>query len=303
MKVVLMKHTPEPERAVAEAARLCYSHLDGEELNKKMTDTDVEKLVRKLISVGHASTFEHASFTFTVSGVSRALTHQLVRHRTFSFNQQSQRYVSFKNGFEYVTPNSIKNKEAVSNQYNEAMEHIASLYQNMVEEGVPAEDARYVLPNACFTNITFTANARALRHFMELRCCTRAQWEIRELANKILVECKKVAPLLFENAGASCVCKNLCPEGDMSCGKMKESTKKAYEIVEAMPTWKQDEARKAFPNSRLNTMSPVKDQREGTLNTTINTSLDMINELPELIKKAMQKQTRVEEYYERGRLS
>lgn len=224
IKVKLLEHTPHPERVVAMAARLCYSAAGAEELAEKMTDEQVEKLVDKIIQMGHASTMEHVSFTFGIEGVSRVLTHQLVRHRLASYSQQSQRYVA-EHDFEYILPPSIAERPEASERFKALMENIQQAYNDLVEAGVPKEDARYVLANATETKIVVTMNARSLMHFFNLRCCNRAQWEIRELAYKMLAEAKAVAPLLFRNAGASCVATGHCPEGAMTCGKFAEMTK------------------------------------------------------------------------------
>ena len=224
IKVKLLEHTPHPERVVAMAARLCYSAAGAEELAEKMTDEQVEKLVDKIIQMGHASTMEHVSFTFGIEGVSRVLTHQLVRHRLASYSQQSQRYVA-EHDFEYILPPSIAERPEASERFKALMENIQRAYNDLVEAGVPKEDARYVLANATETKIVVTMNARSLMHFFNLRCCNRAQWEIRELAYKMLAEAKAVAPLLFKNAGASCVATGHCPEGAMTCGKFAEMIK------------------------------------------------------------------------------
>ena len=224
IKVKLLEHTPHPERVVAMAARLCYSAAGAEELAEKMTDEQVEKLVDKIIQMGHASTMEHVSFTFGIEGVSRVLTHQLVRHRLASYSQQSQRYVA-EHDFEYILPPSIAERPEASERFKALMENIQQAYNDLVEAGVPKEDARYVLANATETKIVVTMNARSLMHFFNLRCCNRAQWEIRELAYKMLAEAKAVVPLLFKNAGASCVATGHCPEGAMTCGKFAEMIK------------------------------------------------------------------------------
>ncbi|NLO89164.1 MAG: FAD-dependent thymidylate synthase, partial [Clostridia bacterium] len=180
----------------------------------------IESLLKKLLKMGHLSPFEHVSFTFAVEGVSRALTHQLVRHRIASYSQRSQRYVSEKN-FEYIIPHSILKNEKALKTYRGIMEKIRDAYREL-EGLVPKEDARYVLPNACETKIVYTFNARSLLNFFRLRCCERAQWEIRELAHRMLEEVREVAPLLFQYAGAPCEVDGRCPEGDFSCGKIAQ---------------------------------------------------------------------------------
>ena len=215
IKVKLMKYTAEPERTVAMAARLCYSPAGAEELSEKMTDEQVTKLVEKIISMGHASTMEHVTFTFAIEGISRVLTHQLVRHRIASYSQQSQRYVS-EHDFEYILPPSIAENDEAKAKFENLMHTIRQTYDELVAMDVPKEDARYVLTNATETKIIATFNARSLMNFFKLRCCTRAQWEIRKLANLMLKEVSKVAPNIFDDAGATCK-KGYCLEGKMSC--------------------------------------------------------------------------------------
>ena len=224
IKVKLLDYTPEPERVVAMAARLCYSAVGAEELSERLSDEKVKEMVRKMVALGHASTIEHVSFTFGIEGVSRVLTHQLVRHRIASYDQQSQRYVA-AHGFEYITPPTIAENPAAKAKYDALLAEIRKTYDELTEMGVPKEDARYVLANAAETKILVTMNARSLLHFFNLRCCYRAQWEIREMANLMLAEVQKVAPTLFRNAGASCVNTGRCPEGEMTCGHLAEMLK------------------------------------------------------------------------------
>jgi thymidylate synthase (FAD) len=164
---------------------------------------------------GHVSVIEHANFTFSLEEVSRALTHQLVRHRIASYTQQSQRYVTYDTLKEYVTPPSIADKPEAKKIFDETLENISKTYQKLLEMGIQKEDARYILPNAAKTNIIVTMNARELRHFFNLRCCARTQWELREVATEMLRQVKKVAPSLFENAGPNCVELGFCPEGKL----------------------------------------------------------------------------------------
>ena len=224
IKVKLLDYTPEPERVVAMAARLCYSASGAEELAEKLSEDKVKEMVRRMVSLGHGSTLEHASFTFGIEGVSRVLTHQLVRHRIASYDQQSQRYVA-AHGFQYITPPSIAEKPEALAKYEALLAEIRKTYDELTDMGVPKEDARYVLANAAETKILVTMNARSLMHFFNLRCCNRAQWEIREMAYKMLAEVKKVAPTLFHNAGSSCENTGRCPEGAMTCGKLQEMLK------------------------------------------------------------------------------
>ena len=217
MHVELLYHTPDPERAIATAARLCYAPVGAAELMETMPPERVESVLTTIMGSGHFSTLEHASYTFAIDGVSRALTHQLVRHRIASFNQQSQRYVKFTSGLETVKPGSVADDPEASRVFDEAIEAAIAAYERLLEAGIPAEDARYLLPNAAETKIVVTMNVRELLHFFELRCCNRAQWEIRDLAWKMLELARPTAPYIFADAGAPCV-HATCPEGKMTCG-------------------------------------------------------------------------------------
>ncbi|WP_088187392.1 FAD-dependent thymidylate synthase [Desulfosporosinus sp. FKA] len=219
MRVDLIQYTPDPEKVVAAAARLCYSADPVPELLDRLEDETVARFVRKLRDMGHLSPFEHVCFQFSIDGVSRVLSHQLVRHRIASYSQRSQRYVK-ENGFEYVVPPSIQRSP-------EAMERFAKVMTNLQEEYlalqamVPAEDARFVLPNACTTSLMATFNARSLLNFFEHRTCMRAQWEIRALAEKMLELVRVAAPNLFSEAGPTCVTQGVCHQGAYSCGRLQ----------------------------------------------------------------------------------
>ncbi|MDI3541418.1 MAG: thymidylate synthase [Candidatus Methanomethylophilaceae archaeon] len=215
MKVKLLAHTPDPDLLCAAAGQSCYSSKGASSILEKAEQEQAERVLGKIVGMGHHSVIEHASFTFSVEGVSRALTHQLVRHRIASFSQQSQRHVSLSEP-SFITPHNISHDPKLHARYNALMEEIWNVYRELAES-VPKEDARYVLPNACSTNITITMNARELRHFFTLRCCNRAQWEIREMADRMLELCKEVSPVIFKDAGPPCV-RGPCPEGDLSCG-------------------------------------------------------------------------------------
>lgn len=217
MQVELLYHTPDPERAIATAARLCYAPVGASELMETMPPERVRSVLSTIMKSGHFSTLEHVSYTFAIDGVSRALTHQLVRHRLASFNQQSQRYVKFKDGLDTVKPATVAENEEASALFDEAVQAAVSAYQKLLEAGIPAEDARYLLPNAAETKIVVTMNVRELLHFFELRCCNRAQWEIRELAHAMLELVRPTAPYVFMDAGPSCV-RGACSEGKMTCG-------------------------------------------------------------------------------------
>ena len=230
LKVILLAHTPEPEKLVAQAAKLCYSPATIEGLREKIEKNDQQKFVKKLASMGHMSPIEHISFSFGVEGISRVCTHQLVRHRLASYSQQSQRYVgkhSKKTGgsFEFVIPPSVV--EAGKKEWFEArMAEIQKWYDELVEalgdKGESTyEDARFLMPNAAETKIVITMNARELLHFFKVRCCNRAQWEIRDMAIEMLRQVRQIAPSIFGNSGPSCV-RGPCGEGPMTCGKIDE---------------------------------------------------------------------------------
>jgi thymidylate synthase (FAD) len=176
MLVKLLKYTSEPEKTCALAARLCYSGRSIEELSRKLTDTEIKDLLGRIIASGHLSVLEHASFTFAVEGVSRALLAQLTRHRLASFSVQSQRYVKFRDTLEVVVPSTVKKDKELSGRFDAMLAATKGLYDDMLAAGIPAEDARYILPQAATTKIILTMNTRELRHFFSLRCCNRAQW-------------------------------------------------------------------------------------------------------------------------------
>lgn len=219
MRVNLISHTRDPERTVASAMRLCYSASDIENIIQNLDQNETSRLIRKVLTLGHLSVLEHASFTFAIEGISRACSHQLVRHRMASFSQQSQRYVSMLN-FDHTIPTAILNDPDILNDYNQTIDNIRKQYEKLLLCGISAEDARYILPNSTETKLIMTANARSLMNLFELRLCTRAQWEIRKLAEMMLMEVKKIAPVLFESAGPSCESKGCCNEGEMTCGRM-----------------------------------------------------------------------------------
>lgn len=213
MKVELISYSNLGEKVCGIASKTCVSE------NIPDTNDNVMKSLRSAISSGHEAVLEHWSATFAVSGVSRALTHQLVRHRVASYSQQSQRYVDM-DGFDYVVPESILNHPDSLEQFKWGIKAIQKVYKTLLAYGIDMEDARYILPNACTTNIIVSMNARQLRHFFALRCCNRAQKEIRELADKMLELVKEVAPTIFANAGPSCVQNGgFCVEGKRSCGR------------------------------------------------------------------------------------
>lgn len=244
MKVELLSHTPDPEKYIAAAAKLCYANADVDTLLDGLDEKKTADFIAMLASIGHESPLEHVSFTFAIEGISRACSHQLVRHRIASYSQQSQRYVAMDN-FEYVTPPEIADLPEAAEIFENEMKRAAESYERLAElltekhtaafvaEGMDEksarqkarkkanEDARFVLPNACTTKIIVTMNARTLLHFFRLRCCNRAQWEIRDVAREMLRLAAAAAPSLFEKAGPACV-SGSCTEGKMSCGKAAE---------------------------------------------------------------------------------
>ena len=219
MKVRLINFTNDPEKIVAQSARLCYSALSVENLEEKLTNESIMKLIKKIMKLGHYSVLEHATFTFAIEGISRITSHQLVRHRLASFSQQSQRYVKInKEGFPYIIPKSIAKDKELAEIFIDAIKELDGIYQLLLDHSIEAEDARYILPQAVTTKMIISANARELLLIFKLRCCKRAQWEIREVAMNMLREVKKIAPTIFENAGPLCIL-GPCPEGELSCGK------------------------------------------------------------------------------------
>ena len=265
-KEKIIAHTPQPDKIVAQAGKLCYSAVGVDEITQKLTEEEIARYVNMLASIGHESPLEHVSFTFAIEGISRACTHQIVRHRIASYSQQSQRYVKLEQ-FEYIIPPAIESNPEAKRIFIETMKRDQEAYDELVDllledilteehaadfgscikevlkenpdvapdrskvldlyaekffedyrkaEKQAIEDARYVFPNACETKIVVTMNARSLLHFFNVRCCNRAQWEIREMATEMLKECKKIAPALFKKAGPDCVY-GKCGEGKMSC--------------------------------------------------------------------------------------
>lgn len=216
MDVRLLYHTPDPERAVAAAARLCYAPVGAAELVESMSEERIQSVLHTILKSGHLSTLEHASYTFALDGVSRAMTHQLVRHRLASYNQQSQRYVSYDDPH-FVVPPDISADPVRNEAFLNACQTAFDSYRALLDAGVAPEDARYLLPNAMESKIVVTMNIRELLHFFSLRCCERAQWEIRAVADEMLALARPTAPSIFLDAGPGCV-RGACPEGKMTCG-------------------------------------------------------------------------------------
>lgn len=216
LKVELISFTPEPAITAATAAHMCYAGVDVEELKKKVSQDYAKKLIKHIAEAGHLSPLEHASFTFAIEGISRACSHQLVRHRIASFSQQSQRYVK-EGGFNFIVPPKIKAKKEAHEKFLGAIEAARVAYDEMLKIA-PAEDARFLLPNACETRIVVTMNTRSLYNFFDHRLCVRAQWEIRALANEMLKLCRQAAPELFSKTDAKCARLGYCDEKE-TCGR------------------------------------------------------------------------------------
>lgn len=245
MNVTLLSHTPEPEKLAATAAKLCYSSSGIGALREGLTPEKTADYLDMLVSIGHESVLEHVSFTFGIEGISRACSHQLVRHRIASYSQKSQRYVN-ENCFDFITPPAISELPEAKTEFDRIMDQLTESYamiadlltekhkQTFMAEGMDEssaaskarklanEDARFLLPNACETKIVVTMNVRSLFNFFRHRCCNRAQWEIRAVAEEMLRLCLEAAPNIFKYAGPSCVAEGKCPEGKMTCGKISE---------------------------------------------------------------------------------
>ncbi|MBQ9832430.1 MAG: FAD-dependent thymidylate synthase [Clostridia bacterium] len=239
LNVKLLSHTIDPELTIALGGKLCYSKSEIDTLRED-TKGNEDKFVGKLMSFGHLSPLEHASFTFGVQGVSRALLAQITRHRIASFSVQSQRYVT-NDELTYIVPPSIAalGDEAVR-EFEAQMTTLHGFYSKWLEKGIPAEDARFVLPNAAETRMIFTMNVRELLHFFELRCCMRAQWEIRRLAWCMLAMVRREAPAIFNTKGTSCV-SSVCSEGKMTCGRAREVCELDEQLTELVKNDASDE--------------------------------------------------------------
>ena len=238
LKVALIRHTLSPEETVALGARLCYSRATIDDLTQRVSAKDQTTFVQKIMGMGHESVLEHASFTFGVEGVSRVLLAQLTRHRIASFSVQSQRYVSYEDGFGYIMPPKIAALgDEAQEEYHRQMQQMHEWYcawQEKLGTGEGSnEDARFVLPGACETRLMMTMNVRELRHFFGLRMCSRAQWEIRAMATEMHRLCMEVAPALFADAGPGCL-RGACPEGAKSCGKAGDIKRERQAMIDQL---------------------------------------------------------------------
>ena len=259
MQVTLITHTPDPEKVVAAAAKLCYSKASIMDLMDGLSDEKTAAFLDKLNGLGHASPLEHASFTFGIEGISRSCLAQLTRHRIASPSVQSQRYVDMSTAEMVVPPAIAEDGEAYeafsqairSSKY--AYDHLHKVLEDkhteelMIQDSTLSEhtarikaskmaneDARFVLPEACQTRLMLTMNARELNAFFKLRCCNRAQWEIRRVAEEMLKLVYPIAPHLFKDAGPGCAAGKGCTEGSMTCGHMAQVQDKYNKIKEAL---------------------------------------------------------------------
>lgn len=230
MTLLLLRNTPDPDRLVALAARRCYSSRAADDIEEHLSPEEIERLLGFLRQRNHLSPFEHADFTFSADGISRALSHQLVRHRIASYSQESQRYVNYMKTPElpYIVPPSVAGNPEADRIFAQAVSQTLEAYRAMVNAGVPPEDARYIFPNAIETKLVFTLNARSLFNFFEQRCCIKAQWEIRQLAFDMLKAVRSVAPQIFKSAGAPCqfAVSPYCRENDRECPQYKSMQKR-----------------------------------------------------------------------------
>lgn len=215
MDVRLITWTPSPELLAAAAARLCYQDVSAVDLLKNFSPEEVDHLLDVILSSGHLSVVEHISFTFAIDGVSRVLTHQLVRHRVgVAFSQQSQRYATVREA-ECVVPHSIRADDELAVKVNVAMQAAMELYKRLLDAGVPNEDARYVLPQAIATRLVMTANLHALIQMYRLDACLRSQWEMRRLINALKREIRHISPRLARELKIKCFAQGYCDEARM----------------------------------------------------------------------------------------
>lgn len=205
-------------KTVYTACRTCYSSEFPVNIWGNASEEEkMLKLVKKVVESGHHSTLEHCFIVFSISGVSRACTHQIVRHRHMSFSQKSQRYVTEKGEFEYIIPPTLKNSPLLE-EYKEFMKTTSDFYAKMISEGIPAEDARFVLPNAASSSMVASLNIRELIHLANLRLCTNAQLEIRTVVNKMCNLVIEKEPWLKEYLVPKCEMLGYCDE-IKSCGR------------------------------------------------------------------------------------
>ncbi|WP_027723441.1 FAD-dependent thymidylate synthase [Maridesulfovibrio zosterae] len=239
LRVELLSLTPNALELIFAAFRQCYHAGFVADMWPKLLSGEIDKdkqdqFVSKILESGHDSPIEHVSFTFAIEGISRACSHQIVRHRIASYSQQSQRYVA-ESDMDYIIPPAIKKIPEARARFEKFMDEVGSAYNDLREILVAAgreskanEDARFVLPQAAETKMVVTMNCRSLMHFFNLRCCQRAQWEVRIMADKMLKICKEEFPAIFRHGGARCEQLGYCPESErFACGRyptLKELT-------------------------------------------------------------------------------
>ena len=254
MNVTLVSYTKDGERIVAIASKMSRSRKGWEYHWQNMTDEEVGEWIRDAIVHGYWSVLEHSVYTFSIEGITRVASHQLVRHRIASYTQMSHRFAKpVDEYYQPVIPPSTKSRarQTVEEAYREAYNN----YYELLEAGVPEEDARYVLPNGVNTNVVVTMNARELYNFFSLRLCSRSQWEIRQVAWKMLEEVKKVHPRLFRYAGTNCIIhENFIRETPISLDSVNEKTEFiSQRCIEGVP---KEGIYKCIQNAK----NPVKNQ-------------------------------------------
>jgi len=256
--VTLLSHSPDPIRSLYMAYRTCYSSLTPQQVAARIADERISRetmlaFVEERLKTGHTSPLEQVWFEFAISGVSRAFSHQFVRHRVgISFEQQSQRYVTYKGGrFPYTVPETVE-KAGLAGEMERLFEEAGALYERMVAAGVPAEDARFLLPHATNTNFKVTVNLQSLLHICDLRLCTRAQWEFRKVAALMRAEVMKVEPVLGRMLQPKC--------GERRLGYCDEE----YEAWEACPIGRvrphKEVLFKVYESYRRGELQPLRDE-------------------------------------------
>jgi thymidylate synthase (FAD) len=263
IQVTLLSHTPDPMRSLYMAYRTCYSQFTPQQVaerieDERITEAQMKQFIEERLKTGHASPLEQVNFEFAISGVSRAFSHQFVRHRVgISFEQQSQRYVTYKEGeFPYTVPDTVK-KAGLEEKMDALFDQVSDLYEEMVAAGVPAEDARFLLPNATNTNFKITVNFQSLLHICDLRLCTRAQWEFRKVAALIRAEVMRAVPELGRYLQPKC--------GELRMGYCDES----YKDWEACPIGRvrphKDGLFALYTQYRKGELAPLRDEDWDTI--------------------------------------
>jgi thymidylate synthase (FAD) len=229
LTIGLVAHTPDPERLVAAAARSCWSNRPFEDIYKGLSEGEIDRLLKKVILRGHHSVLEHVNFTFALSGISRVLTHQLVRHRIASYSQLSQQHADHAD-IDYIIPPAVDRDPTLAEEFIVWTQAAQNLYSRLIEKGVPRGSARYVLPSACETRMVFTMNARSLFNLISQRDCGAEEWEFRSVAHRMHQELVKIAPRIFRFTGPNCRTEGACLEGDIGvlCGMAENGGAPVY---------------------------------------------------------------------------